>query len=131
MIDKLPKSKVLKQSDPDTPGLRLHPRYPSTNPLTESAGFRQSFCTRATRRAPFRPGGPPGPQNLTTLLIGLRWLLHYRSGAMQEESPKWDVCLLQLGVCGVFIGAIGRFPRGGRSDDHHVGQLAAFLLCTA
>jgi hypothetical protein len=71
MIGKLPKSEVSKQSDPDMMGLRLHPRYPNTNPLIESVGFQQSFHARATRRAPDRPEGPPGPQNLATLPTGL------------------------------------------------------------
>jgi hypothetical protein len=36
MIDKLPKSEAWKQSDPDRPGLLLHPRYSSRDSLTES-----------------------------------------------------------------------------------------------
>jgi hypothetical protein len=61
MLGKLAKSEVLKQSDPDRSGLHLHPRYPSTDPLTDFTGFWQSFYARATRRAPDKPGGPPGP----------------------------------------------------------------------
>jgi hypothetical protein len=51
MIGKLPKSEAWKQSDPDRPGLLLHPRYWSRDSLSESRGFWQSFRTRATRRS--------------------------------------------------------------------------------
>jgi hypothetical protein len=77
MIGKLPKSEAWKQSDPDRPRLLLHPMYSSRdsvgihripvelphsrkleliNPVGPE-GFRQSFCARAMRRAPNRPGG--------------------------------------------------------------------------
>jgi hypothetical protein len=49
MIGKLPKSEAWKQSDPNRPGHRLHPRYSSGESLSESTGFWQSFHTRATR----------------------------------------------------------------------------------
>jgi hypothetical protein len=39
MMGKLPKSKAWKQSDPDRPGLLLHPRYSSRDSLSESIGF--------------------------------------------------------------------------------------------
>jgi hypothetical protein len=47
MIGKLPKSEAWKQSDPNRPGLLLHPRYSSRDSLSESIRFQQSFRTRA------------------------------------------------------------------------------------
>jgi hypothetical protein len=47
MIDKLLKSEPWKQSDPDRPGLLLHPRYSSRDSLSKFIGFRQSFRTGA------------------------------------------------------------------------------------
>jgi hypothetical protein len=73
MIGKLLKSEAWKQSDPDRPGLLLHPRYSSRDSLVgihripvelphltklESRnpvgpeGFRRSFHAQATRRVP-------------------------------------------------------------------------------
>jgi hypothetical protein len=39
MVGKLSKSGPWKQSDPDRPGLLLHPRYSSIDSLSESVGF--------------------------------------------------------------------------------------------
>jgi hypothetical protein len=47
MIVKLPKFEAWKQSDPDRPGLLLYPRYLSSDSLSKSIGFQQSFHTRA------------------------------------------------------------------------------------
>jgi hypothetical protein len=46
MIDKLPKSKACKYSDPDWPRLLLHLKYSSRDSLSESIGFQQRFRTR-------------------------------------------------------------------------------------
>jgi hypothetical protein len=45
MMGTLPKSEAWKQSDPDRPGLLLHPRYSSRDSLLEYIGFWQSFHT--------------------------------------------------------------------------------------
>jgi hypothetical protein len=47
MTSELPKSEAWKQSDPDRPGLQLHPMYSSRESLLESRGFWQNFYTRA------------------------------------------------------------------------------------
>jgi hypothetical protein len=47
MISKLPKSEAWKVSDPDRPGLLLHPRYKSGDSLSDYIGFWQSFRTQA------------------------------------------------------------------------------------
>jgi hypothetical protein len=40
MMGKLPKFEAWKASDPNRPGLLLHPRYLSRDSLSESVGFQ-------------------------------------------------------------------------------------------
>jgi hypothetical protein len=49
VIGKLSNSEAWKQSDPDRPGLLLHPRYWRRDSLSESIGFNRAFTLEQTR----------------------------------------------------------------------------------
>jgi hypothetical protein len=99
MTGKLPKSKVWKPSAPDRLGLRLHPRYLSTDPLIESAWFWRSFHARSTRRT-------------LGILEGLR--------TFRTSQP---------GLWGVYIGAKGKFHRYRRGGSMELdGRVATWRL---
>jgi hypothetical protein len=66
-------------------------------------------------RAPDRPEGPPGPQSLATLLIGLRLATTLRHWSFASGISEVDVFVLQPMAWGGggYIGVQGRFPHTG------------------
>jgi hypothetical protein len=131
MIGKLPKSEAWKQSDPDRPGLLVHPRYLSRDSLSEFIGFlwiptELPHSSKLDLRNPIRPQRipaflpcssykegsrqarrPSSPQSLSTLPTRLRLATTLRMGAFQVESPKYGVFQFPL------VGGIYRGPRRG------------------
>jgi hypothetical protein len=83
MMGKLPKFKASKQSDPDRPGLLLHPRYLSRDSLSESILTELPHSSKLESRNPM------------VCVLKLPTRLHLattlRIGALQVESPKYGV----------------------------------------
>jgi hypothetical protein len=76
MIGKLPKSKAWKQSDPDMPGLLVHPRYSSRDSLSEFIGFlwiptELPHSSKLDLRNPIRPPKDSGISSVLELQGGL------------------------------------------------------------
>jgi hypothetical protein len=63
MIGKLPKSEGWKQSDPDRPGLLLHPRYSSR----DFVGIHR-ILAELRHSSKLEPRNPVGPQRITVEL---------------------------------------------------------------
>jgi hypothetical protein len=113
MMDKLPKSEAWKQSDPDRPGLLLHPSYPSRDsvgihristelPHSSKLELRNPIGPRrisaelppSSYNEDFRKVGRPyGPQSLASLLTRLRLSTTLRMRDFQVESLKCGMCV--------------------------------------
>jgi hypothetical protein len=64
MIGKLPKSEAWKQSDPDRPGLLLHPRYSSRDSLISI----HRILAKLPHLSKLEPRNPVGPRKILTEL---------------------------------------------------------------
>jgi hypothetical protein len=114
MIGKLPKSEAWKQSDPDKPGLLLHPRYSSRDSIRIYRILAElPHSSKLELRNPVGPqripselpclsyeegsrqaGRPSSPQSLATHPTRLRLATTLRMQALQVEFPGNSVCVL-------------------------------------
>jgi hypothetical protein len=68
MIGKLPKSEAWKQSDPDRPGLLLHPRHSSK----DSARIHR-ILAQLPHSSKLEPRNPVGPRRILIELLRLSY----------------------------------------------------------